>query len=88
VRVFRQEFTLEDAIGSQWHSSRVSTPLSYRVHSVNCVWNLDKHSTGNGLGFHGPMCGALPLRQDSSIHGLGSAYWNTYLDVRLVLLEL
>jgi hypothetical protein len=40
VRVFRQEFTLEDAIGShacllqanmcvtQWHSSRVPTPLT------------------------------------------------------------
>jgi hypothetical protein len=47
VRVFRQRFTLEDAIGShacsrearqvcdQWHSSLVSTFLA--VHTVNCV---------------------------------------------------
>jgi hypothetical protein len=54
VRVFRQRFTLEDAIGShacdQWHSSRVLSFLP--IHTVNCVQTLKALFTfGTGLSY-------------------------------------
>jgi hypothetical protein len=84
VRVFRQKFTLEDAIGSHACSLEASrrvtigiplgSPLFLPVHTVNCVQTLKGMISTKGTGVRSGVCTVLSLCGNPIVAARGVLY--------------